>query len=178
MKKIFIKNGKLKGFTLIEIILYVALISIFITGVVIFAWDVINARQKSRAEQEVIYAARLASRRINFEIRNASAVNSVTTTSISLANSNASLSPTVIDFTAGRLRIGYGSTGSCPVGSPCFLTPAGLTVQSMRFFDRGDVGNLADVIEYEMAIKNEVTSGRLDWFYAYYASGSAEVRSK
>ena len=166
------------GFTLIELILYVALVSMVVTGAVIFGWDVINARQKSMVEQTVIASARLASRRINYEIRNASGVNSVSLNSISLANTNTSLNPTIIDVTGGRVRIGYGSSGSCPTSSPCFLTPSNLIVQSLNFFNMSDPGNKSASIKYELVMKDVATSGRLDWFYSYYATGAAEVRSK
>lgn len=171
------KRVNTKGFTLIELIVYVALVSIFLTGTVIFAWDIIQTRYKSRDEQKLTYASRMASRRILYEIRNASAVNSVGAQSISLANSNPSRNPTVIDKSGGRLRIGYGSSGSCPIASPCFLTPVDVNVQSLIFANMSDGGNKSANIRFELVMKT-VENSISRWFYKQYATGSAEVRSK
>ena len=165
------------GFTLIELIIYVALISSFLTGAVIFAWGVLQTQGKARAQQEVIYASRMATRRIMYEIRNASSINSVGAQSISLANADTAKNPTVIDVTSGRVRIGYGNTGSCPTSSPCFLTPSDLVVQSLVFANMSDAGNKSANIKFELVLKS-APSDIPDWFYKQYATGSAEVRSK
>lgn len=170
------KNNE--GFSIIELILYVAIVSIFITGVVVFAWGVINARQKSITEQRVIYSARLISRRINYEIRNSSGINSVGINSISLSNSDTQRNPTVIDMVGGRVRIGYGAAGLCPASSPCFLSPGNVNVQSLNFLDLSDPLNLSNVIRHEVVTKTIDGTGSLSWFYKYYSTSSAEVRSK
>ena len=73
------QKSKLKrGFTLIEMILYIAIVSIFLTGLVYFTWDLIYGRLKSYIQQEVNQNIRFASARIIYEIRNAKSVNSPT----------------------------------------------------------------------------------------------------
>src|SRR3989344_7372816 len=66
-----------KGFTLIELILYMALVSIVLTAIVPFAWNIIGGGVKSSAQQEVFSQARFVSERIKYEIRNASGITSV-----------------------------------------------------------------------------------------------------
>ena len=121
------------GFTLIEVILYVALLSIILSGAIAVAWDMIYSRVKVRTQQELNYQVRFAMTRINYEIRNASAINSVAATSISLAQADAARNPTIIDLSAGRLRIGWGSSGSCPTSSPCFLTSDSAVISGLTF---------------------------------------------
>ncbi len=167
-----------KGFTLIELILYVALVGIFITSVVMFAWDIIHSGNKSRTEQQVIYATRAIAKRVAFEVRNASAINSVSASSISLANSDSARNPTVIDLSGGRVRIGWGASGGCPTTSPCFLSSNEVTVQSLIFTDYSNAGNTTDNVRFEVAVKSNAAGVGKDWFYVDYATGSAEVRSK
>lgn len=165
------------GFSLIELILYVALLAIVVTTMVVFGVNVVLIRSKVRVEQEVIANARLASERINFEIRNASGVNSVGAQSISLANSDATKNPTVISFSAGRITIGWGSGGNCPTTLPCFLTSNKVTVQSLIFADMSS-GAAPKDIKYELAVKSEVAGAAKSFYYKEYATGSAQVRSK
>ncbi len=74
-----------KGFTFIELILYVAIVAIMMTALIPFAWNAIEGGVKSATEQEVFSQARYVSERIKYEVRNASSINSVTATQISLA---------------------------------------------------------------------------------------------
>lgn len=168
---------KNKGFSLIELILYVALLGIIVGGMVTFGLNVVLIRVKNRVEQEVIANARLASRRINHEIRNASSVTTVGAHSITLANTDSARNPTVIAFSNGAVTIGYGSTGSCPTTSPCVLTSDGVTVQSLLFADMSS-GTSPQSIKYELVVKSEVSGLGKSYYYKEYATGSAMVRSK
>jgi type II secretory pathway pseudopilin PulG len=165
------------GFSLIELILYVALLAVIISGVVTFGVDVVLIRSKNRVEQEVIANTRLAAKRINFEIRNASGINGVGAQSISLSNTDALKNPTVISLSSGRITIGYGSTGNCPTTAPCALTSNKVTVQSL-IFDDVSSGTHPQGIRYEAVIKSEVNGAGKTFYYKEYATGSAEVRSK
>ncbi|HKY73798.1 MAG TPA: prepilin-type N-terminal cleavage/methylation domain-containing protein [Patescibacteria group bacterium] len=153
-------NSK-NGFTLIEIIIYVAILSIFIGGAIQFAWNVIYSRTKTLEYQNVTQNARLIVERISLEIRNASSINSIGASSISLASDDSSRNPTVIDLSGGRVQVGYGSSGSCPTSSPCFLTDSNINVSSLTFTNLSAsysanvrvvvvVGDTADRLEYRI----------------------------
>ncbi len=165
------------GFSLVELILYVALLSIIVSSLVIFGVNVVLIRSKIRVEQEVISNARLVSKRINYEIRNASGINSVGPQSISLANINLAKNPTMIAFSNGRVMIGWGSSGNCPTSAPCFLTSSDVTVQSLLFENMSN-GTSPQSIKYEVAVKSELAGTSKSFYYKQYATGSAEVRSK
>lgn len=113
---------KQRGFGFLEMILYMGILAVFISGAIQFAWSMIYGRLKGNVQQEVSDNLRLAVARIAFEVRNASDITSVTGSTLTLANTDAARNPTVFDVTGGRLRIGYGSGGSCPTTSPCPLT--------------------------------------------------------
>src|SRR5216683_810448 len=112
-----IENLKLKiisqkGFTFVETILYVSIVSIILTALIPFAWDIIETGSQSAVQQEVSSNARYISEEIKYQIRNASGINSVTSSSISLSETISAINPTVITWTAPNITIkqGAGST--------------------------------------------------------------------
>ena len=166
---------KTKGFTLVEVILYVALLVIFMVGVVTYAWNGIGVRIKARTQQEVIDNLRLVNKRILFEIRNANNITTVTPTSLTLANTDAIRNPTVIDLSGGRVRIGWGSGGSCPTSSPCFLTSSAVTVTDLLFTNMTGGGSIS--AKFFVAMKAVNPGGTTDYDFKSSYSGAAEVRS-
>ena len=169
-------SNQQRGFTLVELILYIAIVSIFMTAVIMFTSDIIYGRVKSQVHQEVNQNIRLASKRIMFEIRNASAVNTVGGSSISLASTDASRNPTVIDVDvpSGRLRIWYGSSGACPASAPCFLTSNKVTVSPLTFTDLSASGST----NIKFSITVESTGDRQEFQKSETYEASAELRSQ
>ncbi|MCH7730769.1 prepilin-type N-terminal cleavage/methylation domain-containing protein [Patescibacteria group bacterium] len=165
------------GFTLIELIIYIALVSIFISGAILFAWDIIYGRVKSGVQREVTQNLRLASKRLVYEIRNASGINSVSTSTISLVMDESDRNPTVFDVSGGRLRIGYGSGGSCPSTSPCSLTSNKVTVSNLAFTDLSSSGGESVNIQFTIALESNNPSGRQEWEKSQTYTTSVELRS-
>ena len=164
------------GFTYIEVILYVAIVGIFITGVVTFGWDIIGIRVKSRVEQEVIDNVRTVVKRVSFEVRNASGINSASGSNLSLSNDDPVRDPTVFSLSGGRVLIGWGGSGDCPVSSPCFLTSADVNVTGLAFTDLSDTGGKSANVIFEVSAQS-VVSGQKDWWYQMSEQSAAEVRS-
>ena len=77
---------KLKGFTLLEVVLYIALISIVLVAVTYFTWDIIYGGVKTFAVREVQQNARFAIERLTFEIKKAEGVDSIATDFVVLDN--------------------------------------------------------------------------------------------
>ncbi len=90
------------GFTLIELILYVVLVTLMLGTLIPFAWNVIEGGVKVSVEQEVYSQARYLSERIKKEVRDGSAINTCTSDAssgtLSIANSTGSLNPTVFSW--------------------------------------------------------------------------------
>lgn len=166
-----------KGYTLIELILYVALISVFVSGAVYFAWDIIYGRVKSGVQQEVTQNLRHASGRIIYEIRNAQGVNSIGPSLISLAMTDSARNPTAFDVYDGRLRIGFGSGGSCPTTSPCTLTSDEVTVTNLTFTDLSSSGGESVNVQFTITLESNNPSGRQEWEKTQTYSTSVELRS-
>lgn len=163
-----------KGFTLIELILYIALVSIFIGGAIQFAWDAIYGQTKSRTQQEVNQALRFIDARIAYEIRTASSINSVSATSISLEMADSARNPTVISLSSGTIRIGQGSSGNCPTSAPCSLHGSTVSITSLTFtnLSSGSSSN----IRYAITASRSNSSGRSEWDYAKSLTSSVELR--
>lgn len=107
MTKRSTKNA-MQGFTLVELILYIALVSLFLGAAVLFSWDVIYGREKSFRQQVVQQSARIAMSKIGYEIKRAVDVNSVSANQIVLNNG---ATTTTINLSAGRVRITSGGVG-------------------------------------------------------------------
>lgn len=167
-----------RGVTLMELIIYVAIFMIFVTGVVSFGVQLIGVRVKAKVQQEVIFNSRMISDRIALEIRNASAINSVSANSISLAYLDATRNPTIIAKSGNRLTIGWGSGAPCPTSSPCFLTSSNTSVGSVIFTNMSDGGGKSASIKYSFTINNINTNGGSNWNYSQTINGNAEIKSK
>jgi type II secretory pathway pseudopilin PulG len=114
------------GFTLIELILYIALLAIFITGAIYFTWDVIYGREKAFQQQIVDQSTRIAMERIAYEIRRAKDIQSVSVGQIILDNDG---STTEISLVGDAVQIISGGSG------PFDLTSSQVRVTSLTFVD-------------------------------------------
>lgn len=167
-----IKNDKNEhGFTLIELILYIALITIVLSALVPFAWNTIETGVKSSVQQEVNANARFISERIKYEIRNATGINSVTATSISLATSTPATNPTVIDLAGGNIRIKQG------VGSAININSANTVINSLTFTNYTSVDNKTKHIQFVMTVAASFAAARQEYQDSIVIDSSAEVRS-
>ncbi|KKQ98559.1 MAG: hypothetical protein UT24_C0009G0059 [Candidatus Woesebacteria bacterium GW2011_GWB1_39_12] len=168
--KFQVPNSKFsRGFTLVELILYIAIVTMFMTGVIYFTSDIVYGRVRSQVHQEVNQNMRLAVKIIMYEIRNASGVNSVSASSISLASTDAGRNPTVIDrdVSSGRLRIGYG-------GNQYFLTSNKVTVTALNFTDFSTAGST----NVRFSITIEATGDRQEFQKSETYETSVELRSQ
>lgn len=166
---------KSKGFTLIELIIYVALVSIFISGAILFAWDIIYGRVKSGVHQEVSQNLGLVSRRLAFELRRAEGINSMGGSSISLQMEDSARDPTVFEVIGDRLMIGFGGSGPCPVSAPCSLTGNRVRVTDLTLADFSieDSTN----VQFSLTVESLNPSGRKEWERSETQTTAVELRS-
>jgi len=115
-----------KGFTLIELIVYLALVSVFLSGAIFFTWDVIYGREKAFQQQVVEQNGRAAPSRIAYEIRRAKDIQSVAGNQIVLDNDG---STTTIVLLEGAIQITTGGAGHYD------LTSNQVKVTSLSFTD-------------------------------------------
>jgi len=109
-----------KGYTLIELLLYVSLVGVLLTGASTFFGVMAEARVKNQSVAEVNQQGMLAMERITQVIRGASSITSPaagsSATSLTLVVPTGSLSPTVIDLASSTtLQIKEGTAAAVPL---------------------------------------------------------------
>ncbi len=165
-----------RGSTFIELILYIALLSLFLTGAVLFGWDIVFGAAKAHVQREVNQNIRLATKRIVYETRNASSILSVAPTSVCLASADAARNPTRIYSNAGALRLawGGGSVNCTSMTNDQPLTSADVSVTSLVFTNRSALPETRN-LEYSLTIGS--TAARQEWQHSQSVSGAVELRS-
>lgn len=169
MKNLFQQNKK--GFTLIELILYISLTSIVLLSVSAFLIASLQARAKNRTIAEVEQAGEQVIQLITQTIRNSSAINSpaigTSAASLSLNTSVSASNPTVFDLASGVIRITEGS------GDPAPLTNSQVTASSLNFQNLS-MADTPGIIRVTFILTYNNQSGRLEYDYSktFYASAS------
>lgn len=147
------------GYTLIELLLYVAILGILTTAMGTFFVTIVELRVKNQSIAEVDQQAAFAMEYITQTIRNSTSVTSPTkgsgtATSTTLVVPTGSLSPTVFDLSGGILRVKEGT------GSPIALTNGKVQVSSLSFNNNGtndDILQISFVVSRLDGVKNEYT---------------------
>jgi type II secretory pathway pseudopilin PulG len=170
--KLKIKNYNLtSGFTLIELLLYITIVSFMVVTLIPLAWNVIEGQAKVAVEEEVYANGRNVSQRIKQEIRNATGINSVTATSISLAVSDGSKNPTIIDLSGGKVRIKWGAATAVNLNSDDTV------VSGLTFTDYTSVDNKTKHIGFVFTISDNLSATRQEYQESVAFRSSAEMRS-
>jgi len=116
-------SDRSKGFTLVETIIYVAIIGGVIATFVSFSMNISNARNKTYVQEETQANARVALNIITQKIQSASGVNisasvfGIDPGVLSLAMSSSTLNPTIINLSAddGQLQIKEGNNATTTI---------------------------------------------------------------
>jgi len=125
-----------RGFTLLEMLIYILIVGVVLVATTLFAYEFLVARTKSAAFQETERNARLALARVAYEIRRADGYNLAGSTfgsnpgALSLIMPAASgRNPTVFAVSGGRLTIQQGAGPVLP------LTSSKVTVSDLTIDD-------------------------------------------
>lgn len=167
------KNIHEKGVTLIETIIYIAIVSLIMTSLIPFAWNVIEGGVKSSTEQEVFGNARYISEQIKYQIRNAIGINSVSATQISLITSNSITNPTIIGLSGTNLTMQQG------VGSAINLNSQNATMSGVAFTPYTSADNKTKNIQFVFTVNASYAGAgsRQELNESTTVEGDAEVRS-
>lgn len=150
-----------KGFTLVEFLLYIGIVSVILVALTLFLVDIISSRGKADAIADVQYSARFAMDRIVREIRNAIGINVANSIfdqpngRLSLQTSNPSTNPTVIDLSETLLQIKQGTNPAY------FLTLEGVEVNKLVFSNFSEAGKSGNV-RITLGISHKNLQGRSD----------------
>jgi type II secretory pathway pseudopilin PulG len=168
-----VKAYKFYGFTYLELIIYMGIVTIVMAALIPFAWNTIEGGVKSATQQEISSQARFVSERLKYEIRNATDIYSVSATQLSLATANPVTNPTIFALNSGNITISQGIT--CPVA----LNSRNTTISSLAFTNYSSADNNTKNVQFALTVgANYPGSGsRQEYNGSTTLEGSGEVRS-
>lgn len=170
-----------KGFTLLELVLYIAMVSIVLSAVIPYAWNVVYGGVKSSSQQEVVSNARFISEKIKYYIRNAVSIDNASSDfDVNLAsdstkkvtlNADAPDSPVVIDVSTGiaRVKLGTGATIS--------LNSNDTSVTDLTFSNYSSVDNKTKHLSFSLSVSNNSSVAKEEFRSSITLFGSSELMS-
>ena len=159
-----------RGFTLVEVIIYVLIVGLILGTLSMFLVNLLHARASSQASSHIITTARMIQDRLTSAMREASAVNTGASTFgidpgiLSLDMVDAGGDPTVFSLTVdnGQIQIQEG------VGAPVMLTGEEVDVTSIIFNDltgSEDVGIIQ--VQFTLEVANDTESTFFDYVQSF-----------
>lgn len=132
--QIFRRRQSRPGMTLVELLIYIAIAGILLGSIMMLETTIMQARQRTQAQVTVEEQGVAAMTTIANLIRNSSAVVTpaigATGSSLSLTMPTSAVSPSVIDVSAGILRLAEGATA--PLGlTGGKVTATNLTINNL-----------------------------------------------
>lgn len=168
------KLQKLHGFTLVEMILYVAICSIFLLSLSTFMSYLLGARVRSQAIAEVNQQGFQIMYQMTETIRNGRSITapsiSSTSTQLSVITGDSLLDPTVFSVATGTLLIKEGSK------SPVALTNSRITVSDLLFTNVSSVASTDRIVRISFTIDHKNQGGRNEYSLTKTFTGSATLR--
>ncbi|MBU1126577.1 type II secretion system GspH family protein, partial [Patescibacteria group bacterium] len=165
-----------KGFTLIELVLYIAIIAGFLTTTIFFAMRVVEGGQRARIHAEVQQNLRVAMERIDREIRSAVDLNVAGSTfnahpGVLSLEGESGEDPIVFDIQGGILRLSKGASG------PYNLTSNDVEVTNFVVKNHS-VSNRTKVIQIEMTVRYASTADSVAYDVESSARTSVVLRTQ
>ncbi len=173
-----VSSQKQRGFTLLEILLYLVIFSSVIGAIISLSNTAISQRVKNQVTSDVNYQAEATLASIIQAIQSASSVTTPTlggnSASLTLVMPNSATNPTIYDtYNDGlttRLRLREGS----PAVSN-YLTSSHAVLSNLSFTNAGVPGSKGSIkIQFDLAYKNGGTRQEFVYTKTYY--GTANIR--
>lgn len=163
-----------KGFTLVELILYVSICSILLLTISSFLSFLLGARVRSQAITEVNQQGFQVMSLITQTIRNGRSIQvpSIGTSSstLSITTGNAVLNPTVFDLSSTTVRIKEGSKTVVP------LINSRVRLSALTFQNVSSASSTEKIIRISYTIDYLNQGGRSEYSFTKSFSGSATLR--
>lgn len=146
--------NKRNGETYVELLIYIAVLTIFMSGIIMYTLISQKQRLYANAMQEVDYNLALLNHRVEYEVSNCSSFTINSSDEITLnydLSEDAYKDPMTIRIENGFLELGYGSTGVCTNSAPCKLSTNLVNVNSINFEDL-TIPNGAPTLRYTIDV--------------------------
>lgn len=169
-----------QGFTLVELLLYISIISIIMGSLIPFGLNVIAGGAKNATDQEVFSQSRIISERLKYEIRNATAITTADyavnfatdqTKQVTLAVPPPN-NPTIISVSAlGRMTIQQGA------GSAVEVNSSDTRITDLTFTDYTSADTKTQHIGFTLTVISDFAQERQEYKATTSLRESAELRS-
>ncbi|OGZ05190.1 MAG: hypothetical protein A2845_02620 [Candidatus Lloydbacteria bacterium RIFCSPHIGHO2_01_FULL_49_22] len=162
-----------KGFSLIEMIVYVAIFGVFVIGLMSFSAGLISARLHSQSVFEVNAQGSRAIKTITQTLRNASQVNSPAVGALggllSVITETPATSPTTFSASGGVLYVTEG------VGAPIELTNNKVIISDLIFSNFSQPGT-PNIVQVSFVLTSATTNAGAGIPYVVRFDGSGALR--
>lgn len=164
-----------KAFTLVETLLYIALVAIILLSLTTFMSAILATQSKTEAIFEVDQQSTLAVQRITEAIRNANSINAPaagnSSSTLSLSSEALGENPTVFSLNSNKIYITLG------LNSPVELTTDNVIITNLTFKNMTPVGTPdAQSIKFSFTASYNSTAGGSENNYTQVFHGAATVR--
>lgn len=163
-----------KGFTILEMLLYVSICSVLLLSLSLFITYLYGSRIKNQSIADVNQQGTQVMQLITETIRNAKSVDTpgigATSQTLSLTVLDPLLSPTVFNIGSGTLQITEGS------GPTVLLTNSHVTVSSLGFQNISSASSSDRTVQVNFIIDYKNPSGRNEYSFTKTFTGSATLR--
>lgn len=173
MHKHLIGPQRRKGYTLIELLLYLGIASSLVVALAVFFSTVLQARERNNTIIEIEDQGRQALYRITQTIRNAKSINSPSSggssATLSLEMEESTKNPAIFDVAGGVLRLTEGA------GSPVALTASRFPVSAITFTNLSRTGT-PGTMRVQLILGQTSAAVREEVRYTQTFIGSASLR--
>lgn len=163
-----------KGFTLVEMVLYVAICSILLATISVFLSFLLEARVRSQAITEVNQQGFQVMSLITQTIRNGRSIEvpaiSTSSSSLFLTTKDSLLNPTVFYLSSSTLVIKEGTK------SPVSLTNSRVQVTDLLFENVSSISSIEKIIRIRYTINYLNREGKSEYSFVKSFNGSATLR--
>jgi Tfp pilus assembly protein PilW len=163
-----------KGFTLVEVVLYVAICSLLLVTISVFLSFLLGARVRSQAITEVNQQGFQVMSLITQTIRNGRSIQvpstGVSSSTLSITTVNALLNPTIFNISSTTVKIKEGSQVAIP------LTNSRIRVSNLLFQNVSSGSSTEKIIRVSYTIDYINPTGRSEYSFTKSFSGSATLR--
>jgi type II secretory pathway pseudopilin PulG len=172
--KLKVKSKKeIRAFTLMEVLLYISLVSIMLTVLVSFIGAITSSRQRSQVIADVNEQGVQVMQQITQTIRNSTLINNpplgTPGSTVSVNVPTASLSPTIFSLSSGVIEIKEGSATAIP------LTSNRVVVSNLIFTNLSRSGTKG-VIKIQFTLTHTNPNNRKEFSYSETFYGAASLK--
>ena len=162
-----------KGFTLIEVLLYLAMLAVFVVVISPFWQGLLDITEKGKAMNTVNTEGQFIMTKVLQRIRESDSITSPiagnSSSTLNLTYTNVNLNPTIFDLSSGSLMLSEGPNPFSSLNSPDVIISEVVFSNNSGLDSKGLVR-----VQFNVSFKNPDGRSNLNYSQTFY--GSASIR--